>query len=130
MANVPLADTLWCHKEKDVNVDTAYGGDGERDLVLRYTPDDVSGAPRMLLSVLRADGGVKTGRVRVNDRHVRIQDVKVAARKGFAITEASRTASFAVGSVEPQVEVVAWPFVQARDFPVTSMEGGAVPVDG
>jgi len=130
VANVPLAETLWRHEEEDVNVDTAYGGGGERDVVLRYTPDEVGGTPRLLLRVLRADGAVKAGGMRVVDRDVRIRDVKVAARKGFAKTEAIRTASFTVRSVAPRFVVLAWPFVQGQDLPVTSMEGGVVTVDG
>jgi len=48
----------------------------------------------------------------------------------FAKTEAIRTASFTVRSVAPHFVVLAWPFVQGQDLPVTSMEGGVVTVDG
>ncbi|GAB0494325.1 hypothetical protein MMPV_005617 [Pyropia vietnamensis] len=126
VVNVPLADTLWRHEEEDVNVDDEYASSNGRDLVLRYTPDAKAGTPRLLLRVLRAEGEMMDGGLRVRDRKVRIRDSKVAAKKGFKREESIRTASFSVRTVTPHFVVLAWPFLQGELLPETSMEGSGV----
>lgn len=126
VVNVPLAGTLWRHEEEDVNADPEYSSYGGRDLVLRYTPDGQAGTPRLLMRILRADGELMDGGLRVRDRKVRIRDAKVAAKKGFKREESIRTAGFAVRSVTPQFVVLAWPFLQGQPLPETRVEGGGV----
>ncbi|OSX77180.1 hypothetical protein BU14_0159s0035 [Porphyra umbilicalis] len=130
VANVPLAGSLWRHGEEDVNVDGAYGDGGGRELVLRYTPDGLAGTPRLLLRVLRSDGEVVGGGLRVVDRSVRIRDVQVAAGKGYSTTERIRTVSFKVRAVVPRFVVLAWPFRQGQPLPETAVEGRRVTVNG
>lgn len=131
VANVPLTGGHDGHQKDNVVADRALSGGA--DLVLRSSNDPLGGSPRLLVRLVSFTGVLAADGVALKDRTARIRKNKVASGGGnFSPTEAIRTVSITVRSVEPGFVVLCWPFRQGEALPETSVseDRNTVTVDG